>query len=81
MVKPASCPPHHWVLGSLGKQLPNSRGRGHWLVEREAECRRCGETKMISEREFTDDGEGRYAGGGAGPRHDDEWLASQGNGK
>ncbi len=71
----ASCPPHHWLLGSTGAQLPNKRWRGHWRVERKATCCWCGETKIFAEREFTDDKEARYAGGG-NPRHDAAYVTS-----
>ncbi len=71
----ASCPPHRWLLGDVGAQLPNKKGRGYWLVERKAACSQCGETKVFAEREFTDDRDGRYAGGGT-PRHDPAYVAS-----
>ncbi len=60
-------------MGKTTQQLPNSQ-RGHWLVEREARCKRprCGATRLFAEREFTDDEEGKRVGGGTA-RHDLEW--------
>ena len=70
-----TCPPHHWLMGAVVGQLPNS-GRGHWLVERAATCKNCPAARTFREREFTDDEEGKSRGG-AVPLHDNEWALAK----